>query len=95
MTPLYYECHVTIDPVFDERLEQFKELCKLYQFHVAKLLMQKGGPSNLDSFCTGRGQDYKTLENDMYGLITDLIADGFRVRRYKIEAALLDSKYRL
>jgi hypothetical protein len=52
--------------------------------------MQKGIPSNLDSFITGRHKDYETLLERMYKLVEELPKQGFHVRRYKIENVLLD-----
>lgn len=94
---LYYESHVTIDPVFNDKLELFHELCKKRSFHVAKLLMQKKKSknfviSNNDAFCTGRGTESKELETRMLDLLNDLKSNGFGVRRYKIEKATLDSR---
>lgn len=95
---LYYECHITVEPVFDDKLELMKELCRSYQFRVADLLMQKRkadspARSMYDTFCTGRHKDYKTLEARMELLIRDLQLWGFKVWRYKIEDALIDSRY--
>ena len=41
MTFLYYECHVTIEPVFDERRDLAEAIAKKYGFRLAKLLMQR------------------------------------------------------
>jgi hypothetical protein len=94
---LYYEAHVTVEPVFDERLEQFSELCKKYQFRAADLLMKKRkndtpARSSFDSFCTGRSNIQSELFDRMIGLLDDLKNSDFKVYRYKIEAALFDSK---
>ena len=101
---LYYECHITIDPVFGERLDLFKEVCKDYRFRVAELLMRKGipqteqqmlallEPSKLDSFCTTRGNDYQEVEDRTMAAVNSLERNGFTIRRYKIEATLLDKR---
>jgi hypothetical protein len=94
---IVYESHVTIDPVFDERLEQFKNICSDYRFRVAKLLMQKKALdfpviSEKDSFCTGHAPNQEELMNRMTSLCKELIDSGFVVRRYKIEAVVLDSR---
>lgn len=91
---LYYECHITVEPVFGERLEHFKEICARYKFHVAKLLMKKGLkelPNPNDAFCTGRSKDYEDIMTRMVALMTDLLREGFAVWRYKIEDTILDS----
>lgn len=94
----YYEAHVTIEPVFEERLERFKTLCADYKFHVASLLMQKRKTdtperSANDSFCTGRSTSYSDLEGRMLALVQLLRAQSFEVWRYKIESTMLDSRY--
>lgn len=94
----YYEAHITVEPVFGERLEQFKEVCKTYDFHVAILLMQKrqadtSERSSKDSFCTGRSISYSDLEDRTLAMVKTLQEAGFTVWRYKIESTLLDSRY--
>lgn len=97
MKSLYYECHVTIEPVFGERLENFQAVCETENFHVAKLLMQKRAEdtperSAKDSFCTGHSQDYGDIYTRMINLIHRLQEHGFQVWRYKIEDCVLDSR---
>lgn len=94
----YYEAHITIEPVFEERLEQFKTICQDYKFRVATLLMQKRKSdteerSKNDSFCTGRGISYTDIQTRMLACIDKLQKEGFKVWRYKIESTLLDSRY--
>lgn len=97
MNVLYFESHVTISPVFDERLERFKEICSKHGFRVAKLLMEKHRSktfeiSNHDSFCTGRSDDEDDLKKRMVELCKELRSNQFEVLRYKIEAVTLDSR---
>lgn len=94
---LYFECHVTIDPVFDLDLLRFNAICEKQGFKVAKLLMQKnkfdiGQDSDKDSFCTGHDKDYNKLYSKMINLLHDLKEYGFKIRRYKIEDIILDSR---
>lgn len=97
MDVIVYESHVTIEPVFGERLEQFKSICSDYRFRVAKLLLQKrenetATRSMNDSFCTGHSSTQEDLTQRMMLLCKALIASGFKVWRYKIEAVVLDSR---
>lgn len=87
---LYYEAHITLDPVFGELLKTLELMCDNWKFRVAKLYMEKG-PHIKDSFCTGRSKSYTDLITRTQELIIDLKAAGFKVRRYKIEDTLLDS----
>lgn len=97
-TKLYFECHITIEPVFDERLEHLKELAKPYRFKVADLLMRKRladtpERSSFDTFLTGHSKDYLDLEGRMMSLATRCSSEGYKVWRYKIENTLLDVKF--
>lgn len=89
----YYEAHITVEPVFDERLKEFTETCKGSEFHVAKLLMEKGEPSRKDAFCTGRDKDYEALHHRMFSLLGKLRKAKFKIWRFKIESIMLDSRY--
>lgn len=93
----YYESHITVEPIFDERLDQFKVLCKQHGFKAADLLMQKRKEdtperSRYDTFCTGRATTQTDLHNRMMSLLGLLQREGFKVWRYKIEHAILDSR---
>jgi hypothetical protein len=95
---LYYEAHITIEPVFDERLKAFQECAPLYGFRVADLLMQKRSSdtaerSQYDTFATGRHQHLVALKIKMLALINWLNDNGYKVWRYKIEDTLIDSRY--
>lgn len=94
----YYEAHVTVEPVFEDKLEQFKLVCQDYKFRVATLLMQKRKGdteerSKNDAFCTGRGISYTDIKKRMLKLVERLEKEGFKVWRFKIESTLLDSRY--
>lgn len=94
---LYYECHVTIEPVFDDRLELFKKVCATQNFRVADLLMQKRAEdtperSAKDSFCTGHSQNLFEIQDRMVNLVEALQRWGFEVWRYKIEDCVIDSR---
>ncbi len=95
MNVLYYESHITIEPVFDEKLNRFSELCLKYKFKAADLLLQKRktdtpSRSSKDSFCTARGIDYEELKTRMENLATNLKKENYQVWRQKIEAVLYD-----
>jgi NTP pyrophosphatase (non-canonical NTP hydrolase) len=94
----YYEAHVTVEPVFDDKLERFKVICHDYKFRVATLLMQKRKQdtekrSKNDAFCTGRGISLTDIKKRMMDLVIRLEKEGFKVWRYKIESTILDSRY--
>lgn len=91
----YFESHVTIEPVFGERLTQFALIAKGAGFRVAELLLQKERAdtperSSKDSFCTGRSKDFADLHRRMESLVEELRFAEFEVWRYKIESTLLD-----
>ncbi len=91
--PIYYECHVTVDPLEGSRRLVFEIICKDFTFKPARLLMQKSlEESTLDAFCTAKNADFFKLQNHMNSLLDKLNEYEFVVRRYKIEAIILDSK---
>jgi hypothetical protein len=96
--PLYYESHVTIEPVFDDRLEELRTIARGYKFYVADLLMRKRAAdserrSAKDSFATSRDHSRVALELRMRHFIDSLRGHGFQVWRAKIEAALYDERW--
>lgn len=93
----YFECHITIEPVYDERLELATEIAKKHKFIIAELLMRKRkedteSRSKNDTFMTGRHSNYEILEDRMKSCIYYLQLNGFKVWRYKIEDTIIDSK---
>ena len=94
----YYESHITIEPVFDKRLEEFKTVCQRYGFHVAELLMQKRKKSrpersNKDAFCTGRSSSFSYITTRTKALAYVLKQKDFKVWRAKIEYTLMDTRH--
>lgn len=89
-TELYFETHITIDPVEEDREYLLKGLASSFGFRVAELYMKKGGRSRLDSFMTTRGTDYEDVQQRTIACVETLQKEGYTVRRYKIENTLLD-----
>ena len=97
MAKFYFESHVTIEPVFENRLDLFKTICQKHRFRVADLLMQKRKNdkperSKHDSFCTSRSKLFYQIKQDTINLVLELKENGFDVWRYKIEDTMMDSK---
>lgn len=97
VTGLYFEAHVTLEPVFDDRLAFLKTIAQQYHFRVADLLMVKkagdaGEPNAKDSFCTSRSKEWKIIESRTRYFVNALRSRGFKVYRYKIENTIVDSK---
>lgn len=98
ISELYYECHVTIEPVFDARLAEADLIAKKHGFRIADLLMQKRSTdtperSKHDTFMTGTNVSFSVLQNSMLDLIKELQAAKYCVWRYKIENTIMDSKF--
>lgn len=90
-TELYFEAHVTIDPVDEERDGELREIALKHRFRVAELLMKKSlKKSELDDFMTGRSDSYDNIHDRTMSLVYHLTEAGYNVRRYKIENTLLD-----
>lgn len=98
MNILYYESHITVEPVFDDRLDKFKEICLKYKFKAADLLFQKRKQdtptrSSKDTFCTSRGTKIDELKQRMEQLTEELKNENYKVWRQKIEAVIIDKKF--
>lgn len=95
---LYYEAHVTIEPLWRQSdILRFESLVNEFKFKAATLLMRKERLTNLersdkDAFCTGHGKEFSEVHNRTLALVEFLKSSGFSVWRYKIEAILLDVK---
>mgnify|MGYP000013416462 CR=1 FL=1 len=94
-TELYFEAHITIEPVFDQQLALAETIAKRHGFRIADLLMLKRVAdtperSQYDTFMTGRSTDYADLFCRTEDCVFSLQSCGFQVWRYKIENTLLD-----
>lgn len=94
---LYFEAHVTIEPIFDDKLEEAKQIAVKHGFKVASLLMKKRAEdtaerSQYDTFMTGHSRSYLTLTENTILLVKELQEKGFKVWRYKMEDTLFDSR---
>lgn len=92
---LYFECHITIEPVFGMDLIVVQSMVHPFGFRVADLLMQKRSEdeaerSKFDTFCTTRSKSYRDIHCRMLACVAMLEDGGFQVWRYKIENTLLD-----
>lgn len=90
-TLLYFESHVTLDPIKDHEMDLFDQAAFRFGFRRAKLLMDKGVPSQIDTFATSRDTNYQSIERRTIEVVHHLNFLGFKVRRYKIENTLIDS----
>lgn len=92
-----YEVHITIDPVFGDRRITAERIGKDYGFKLANLLMIKEPTvteeSTTDTFMTGHFMEFPIAEQSARELVFHLNNAGLVVRRYKIEAIIVDSKY--
>lgn len=88
-----YEIHVTIDPVYGEKLEHFKYLAEIFRFKVANLIKQNGQPNDRDQFATSHTDTLAKATERTRHFVDSLRNADFNVRRYKVEQIILDSKY--
>lgn len=93
---LYFESHVTLDPVLGDKRQVLEDLATTHQFRVAELLMRKGDgsagePYCEDSFVSGRSIDQEELAARMGAFAERAEQAGFIVRRAKLEAAMYDT----
>lgn len=86
---IYYESHITIDPLKPENQEAAANIAENHGFRIAKFVM-----NDRDSFMTSRSPQRHVLEAFTHQCVQALQDSGIEVRRYKIESALVDSKIR-
>jgi len=102
--PRRYECHITIEPVFDQLLEDVRAIAEadVHGFKVADLFMQKrpeDAPerSKFDTFITGHSvssESYNGLLQRARGLARILCHQlEVKVYRIKVEEILFDERY--
>jgi hypothetical protein len=91
---LYYEAHITIDPILDTELSMVSIIASRHGFRVAKLLMARPERSEHreDAFMTARHQELSQIMRQTLGCFRELEQHGHRVRRWKIEDTILDSR---
>ncbi len=97
ISKLYFEAHITIEPVLDGRIEVVKSLGAIYGFKVADLLMRKREQdteerSKNDTFMTGHGKSLTNMTFRVRRMVELLTLHGFKVWRYKIEDTVMDSR---
>lgn len=94
---LYLEAHITIEPVFDEERVGAENIAHRHGFKLAHLLMQRdrketAARSSRDTFMTGHSKLCDDIQNRTKACVEDLIHNGYKVWRYKIENTMLDSR---
>jgi hypothetical protein len=88
--PLYFEAHVTIEPVEGDRWVRFVEIAKKVRFDVATFTKDSTGADSMIG--TGKGHDRDALRDRMLDMVTALFNEDFVVTRYKLESTILDSR---
>lgn len=94
---LYYEGHITIEPIFGQRLYEAQAIAKPFGFRVADLLMQKNRQdtperSSKDTFMTGHDKWLENMGLRITNLVQSLLDADFQVWRYKVEDTMYDSR---
>lgn len=96
---IYFESHITIAPVFDERREEASKIAQEFGFKLAKLLMRKNSNDAYilntdDTFMTGHSKSLSDISQRTISLSNKLHEEGFKVYRYKIEDTIIDSRHK-
>lgn len=94
---LYYEAHITIDPVFDQARVEAGVIADRHGFQLAELIMRKSRRERErqhqdDTFMTARAKRWFDIRTRTRAAVNELLRCGYGVRRWKIEDTLLDSK---
>jgi len=94
---LYFESHVTMDPVFDADRDKLAAIVKPFGFKLANLIMRKREadgeqPHQDDTFATAHGSELAAILERTRACVRALSEHGFVVRRYKVEDTVVDSR---
>lgn len=92
-----YFDHVTIEPVFENNLEELKALIEETGFRVASLLMKKREEdtetrSQYDTFMTNHYETKEDAANGIRWVASILKENRYKIWRYKIEDVIMDSR---
>lgn len=88
----YYEAHVTVEPVEGLGLVGLETLCSEHAFRVSDIERTAEGHVR-DVFLNGRHSDLQCMIENMTMLLAALVRHGVKVKRYKIEYTLFDSRH--
>lgn len=85
---MYFECHITVEPIPEARVQEFAKLCKEFGFWSSDWAL---ADKTYKFFATSRGVERQDIQERMQSLIKRLKEQRFKVFRYKIEDTILDS----
>ena len=88
---LYFEAHVTTEPLEGGLLQGLLAIAPVYEFRVAELIKRNGDKHIDDQFASARDQHYEELYTRTHNFVAHLQQAGIKVRRYKIENTMIDS----
>jgi len=91
-TELYFESHITIEPLSDAKQGDIMPIVNTYEFRIADLIMRNGRPHMENMFVSARSEDYKDICTRTKHVVNALQCKGIKVLRYKVENTLLDSR---
>lgn len=89
LSRLYYEAHITIEPLTVEDTHWVDDLCLTFEFRRSTFEMHKEKVPN--AFISARDPSFRSMVERVTEMVTQLQEGGLRVLRYKIEDTLLDS----
>lgn len=95
-TPIYYESHINVELLQDGSLKRHhaEMIARTYRMKISDMNGNDhlDDPKRVESILTGHSQNEQDLKDRVYMVVEALKACEVDVTRYKIEAALLDSR---
>lgn len=95
MDELYFETHVTVDPLTEEQQHLADAVLTSFGFKRAELVMLKDNtvsPHYGDAFYSSRHYGMRSARQSVAAAVGWFTGMGIRVRRYKIEFTIMDSR---
>jgi len=90
---LYYEAHITVEPKPNETFEEFSAAFSSRFWRGSTFAEDEVDRIKGKWFLSGKDQDLAIIRGHTRVAVGILARDGYTVLRYKIEDAILDSKY--
>jgi hypothetical protein len=90
---LYYEGHVTIEPVSGDKLINLIEVAAEFEMRISTFYLAKPDSPVPDAFISVRDESYASIAMRLQKACEELNRRGLIIKRVKIEDTLFDTKH--
>lgn len=86
---MYYECHITLKPEFEEKVTPIAES---FGFKISKITDDDVMGPGKHMYCTSRSESFEDIRGRMQGLTDSLHKTNIPMQRRKIEHCIFDER---